>query len=385
MRLYFPPSLTTPAHQPVPRPEEAVSDKGPSAGTKLEITISWTALFKIIAVVALVGLAITLGRLLGLIFLALLLSLALSKIVQVCIRWRWPRWIGVAIAAMAVFVFVAAAVGLALPAVANQGSALITRLPEVQKEIVEHLPASGPIRDAANKLLKSASFSDPQPLLDKFMAWGGAALQSFSEFLVILVIAIYFLIDGNRIFEWLIAFLPKHHRNKVRAAGPQIVEIVSLYVGGQFITSALCGAYAFIVLYFLHVPNAAVLAVLAAVVDILPVIGFFVFVIPAVAVAFTVSPVTAALAALLYGAYHLLEAYFIVPKVYGNQLKLSTLTVLIACMAGWLLAGVIGAIAILPVIASYPIIEKLWLSPHLEPDTVPKHLAIEKRAHPDAA
>jgi hypothetical protein len=101
----------------------------------------------------------------------------------------------------------------------------------------------------------------------------------------------------------------------------------------------LCGTYAYIVLYFLHVPNAVVLAVLAAVVDILPGIGFFLFVIPAVALSFTVSPTTATLAAVFYSAYHLLESYVIVPKVYGNQLKLSTLTVLIACMAGWLLAG----------------------------------------------
>jgi len=355
------------------------------AATTVRHTLAWSALFKIIALAALVCLVFVLGRLLALVFLALLLSLALSRIVSACTRRGLPSWIGVALSALSFLAIVAVFVSLLLPAIANQGSALIAHLPDVQKELIARLPSEGPIRDTANKVLESASFSDPQPLLQKFMSWGAAVLTSLSELLLVLVIAIYFLIDGHRIYRWLLAFLPPGHRAKVRTAVPEIVDIVSRFVGGQFITSTLCGSYAFAVLHLLHVPNAALLAVFAAIVDILPVVGFFVFIIPAVALAFTVSPLTAALSALLYGVYHLLEAYLIVPKVYGNQLKLSTLTVLLASMAGWMLAGVLGAIAILPVVASYPIIEKLWLQPHLEPDTVPKHDAIEDAAHPASA
>ncbi len=355
------------------------------ASTTTTHTLAWSALFKIVVVAALVCLVFLLGRLLALVFLALLLSIALSKIVSLCTRRGLPAWIGVALSALSFLAIIAVFFSLLLPAVANQGTALIAHLPDAQKELIGRLPSEGPIRDAANKLLESASFSDPQPLLQKFMSWGAAVLASLSELLLVLVIAIYFLIDGDRIYRWLLAFLSPRHRTKVRTAVPEIVEVVSGFVGGQFITSALCGTYAFAVLYFLHVPNAALLAVFAAIVDILPVIGFFLFIIPAVALAFTVSPLAAALSAILYGAYHLLEAYLIVPKVYGNQLKLSTLTVLLASMAGWLLAGVFGAIAILPVVASYPIIEKLWLHPHLEPDTVAKHVAIDKAAHPESA
>jgi predicted PurR-regulated permease PerM len=192
-----------------------------------------------------------------------------------------------------------------------------------------------------------------------------------------LVISIYLLIDGNRIFRWLLAFLPPQQRIKVRRASPRISKIVSRFIVGQWITSALAGVYAFLVLYLLHVPSAAILAVVAAIFDLLPILGFFLFVIPAVGMAFTISPMIGGLVALLYGAYHLLETYFIVPKVYGNQLKLSTLTVLLSCMAGWLLGGVVGAIAILPVVASYPVVEKTWLRPLLQKDTVSKHDQIE--------
>ncbi len=246
---------------------------------------------------------------LSLVFLALLLSIALSKIVRACTRHGLPSWVGVALSALSVLSIIAVFVSLLLPAIANQGTALLSHLPAVQKELIARLPSEGPIRDAANKLLESASFSDPQPLLQKFMSWGAAVLTSLSELLLVLVIAIYFLIDGERIYHWLLAFLPPRHRTKVRTAVPEIVEVVSRFVGGQFITSTLCGTYAFAVLYFLHIPNAALLAVFAAIVDVLPVIGFFLFIIPAVALSFTVSPLAAALSAIFYGAYHLLEAY----------------------------------------------------------------------------
>jgi predicted PurR-regulated permease PerM len=143
----------------------------------------------------------------------------------------------------------------------------------------------------------------------------------------------------------------------------------------------LCGLYAFIVLALFRVPNAGFLAIIAAIFDVLPLIGFFLFTIPAMAMALTVSPGTALLVGVFYGAYHLVENYFIVPKVYGNRLRLSTLTVLISCLAAGMIAGVIGVIIVLPAVASYPVLERYWLRPHLEPDTVQKHVAIDVEEH----
>jgi predicted PurR-regulated permease PerM len=188
--------------------------------------------------------------------------------------------------------------------------------------------------------------------------------------------------DGERVYQWLLAFLPEVHRRKVGQASVEIAEVVSSYMLGQLITSLLCGVYAFTILSVLHVPNATLLAVIAGVFDILPLIGFFLAIIPALIVAASISPATAGLVFILYGTYHLIENYFIVPKVYGNRLRLSTLTVLVSCMAAGLVAGVVGAIAILPIVASYPIIERIWLGRHLEADTVAKHDWIDAEEHP---
>lgn len=140
-------------------------------------------------------------------------------------------------------------------------------------------------------------------------------------------------------------------------------------------------AYVFGMRKLLHVPDALLLAALAGIFDVLPIIGFFLAVLPAAAVALAVAPGTAFLVFALYLAYHLVENYFIVPKIYRDRLRLSTLTVLVSCLAGALLAGVTGAIAILPIVASYPIIERVWLRPLLESDTVATHEAIDEHEH----
>ena len=350
-------------------------------GSALELTVSWATLLKILVAVLFAFMALQLWPLVQLLFLGLLIAITFWPVLRWTAAHGWPKWSGVMIAAVLLIGFVVFCCGVLIPAMGNQATGLIKNLPAFKENFLAKLPGDGPIRGAAARLMDAPSFSDPDPLLKSFLAWGSVAFEALAEFLVVLMVAIYFVTDGARVFQWLLAFLPVVHRRKVAVAAPEIAEVVSSYMAGQLMTSLICGFYVFGMLTLLHVPDALLLAVLAGIFDVLPIIGFFLAVLPATAVALTVAPGTAFLVVALYLAYHLIENYFIVPKVYGNRLRLSTLTVLVSCLAGALLAGVIGAIAILPIVASYPIIERIWLRPLLEPDTVEKHEAIDEREH----
>ena len=107
----------------------------------------------------------------------------------------------------------------------------------------------------------------------------------------------------------------------------------------------------FVALWLLHVPAALLLALLAGVCDFVPVLGFAVSSVPAVLLALTVSAGTAIAVAAVYIGYHLAENYFIGPRVYGGQLRLSNLAVLLAFAVGAELGGVVGALLALPVAA----------------------------------
>jgi len=359
-------------------------ERSASSRSEIEFTVSWRTILKVLVAALLAFVAVRLWPLIELLVIALLIAITLFPLLQWTRRRRWPDWTGVLLCALLLFTAVVLFAAVLVPTVGNQAANLIKRLPDVQRDVIERLPASDMLRDAVNKALESASFSNPEPLMKQFLSWGSVVLKGVTELLIVLVVAVYLVADGERVYRWLLAFFPEKHRKKAATASVEIAGVVSSYMIGQLITSLLCGTYAFIILQLLHVPNAALLAVIAGVFDILPLIGFFLSIIPAMIVALSVSTVTALSVFVLYGAYHLVENYFIVPKVYGNRLRLSTLTVLVSCMAAGLLAGVIGAIAILPIVASYPIIERIWLKRRLEPDTVAKHEQIDAEEHPKA-
>ncbi len=72
--------------------------------------------------------------------------------------------------------------------------------------------------------------------------------------------------------------------------------------------------------------------------------------------------------------FNAVENYFIAPKIYGRELELSKLAVLIAVAVGGQLGGVMGALLALPIAAIYPTIERIWLrGSALSADTVDIH------------
>src|SRR5512132_3190531 len=82
----------------------------------------------------------------------------------------------------------------------------------------------------------------------------------------------------------------------------------------------------------------------------------------------------------IYGGYHFLENYFIEPRIYGGRLRLSNVAVLVAFAVGAELGGVVGALLAMPIAATYPTIEKLWLRDQLGDDVVAEHEAVRRRA-----
>jgi predicted PurR-regulated permease PerM len=194
---------------------------------------------------------------------------------------------------------------------------------------------------------------------------------------VALVLAVYFLLDGRRTFEWLMAFAPASMRAKVRETADGAREAIAAYMRGNLFTSALSAVATWIVLLVLDVPAALLLGVLAGVCDLLPVIGIFLSAGPAILLALTVSPTAAIVVAAFFVAYNLVENYYIQPKVYGRAMQLSDLAVIGAFLVGAELGGVLGALVALPFAAMYPVIERVWLRDTARDDLPRTHERIE--------
>lgn len=253
----------------------------------------------------------------------------------------------------------------------EQFSVVAKKLPESQATLLKNIPG-GIGQQVIKSLIQSPAISS-----EHVVSAGQHFLGTVSDLVFIVAMALYLASDGKRTFMWIRAFFSPVLRRKIDMTAKEGSEIIVAYVLGQVVTSVLCGVFVFIVLSLLHVPAALVLAVMAAAFDILPMLGFFLFTIPAVLFALTVSSSAAITLLILYVIYHFLENYIIVPKIYGKRLRLSELVVLISVLAGACLAGIPGAILILPLVAVYPAFERIWLADYIGRDVVDKHEAVE--------
>ncbi|HEY2797453.1 MAG TPA: AI-2E family transporter [Thermoanaerobaculia bacterium] len=316
-----------------------------------------------------------------LLLISLVLAVTLWPLVDRLERRGLSRSVSVGLVACGMLAVIALFLFLVLPALANQTIELATNLGAYRRNVQTRLNPDHPLlARLMAEVFDLPSAPEVVHSLKRPLALGQVVLEFSIAAILVLVLSLYLLLDGKRTYAWLLAYVPRRHRQKMAETVPAVSDVVEAYVQGQLLTSLLYGSFAFMVLTFFRVPSAIPLAVLAAVCDVLPILGVIVSTIPAALFALAVSPFAAAAVTALYLLYHALENYVIVPRVYGRSLRLSPLVVLIALIVGGSLYGVLGAVLILPLFAAYPIIEKIWLGDYLSDEVVADHAELAEAA-----
>jgi predicted PurR-regulated permease PerM len=338
----------------------------------VRLEIAWKTIIRVLAGILLAVVAVKLWPVFKLLIVSILLAVPLYRLVLWLCSKGWPRWAGLLVASLAL---VSAAVGLAAiigPLAFKQASNFAKQFPKYREQLIAHVP-SGQLRNTLERVSNFNNGANFQQLTEKAFVALTATLAGVLDVVLVMALTIYLMVDGRRALQWLVAFFPRDQQPRVTRGLQNIGDRVVSYVVGQSIVSGLFATYAGIVLSILHVPVAILLAILAGALDVIPVIGISVSLILAGTAALAVSTTTALLVVAFYAAYHVAENYFILPRVYGNKLRLSGLAVIVSMLAGGFLAGVVGAVAALPLVAAYPALEQLWLREELEPEVVKDH------------
>jgi putative heme transporter len=313
--------------------------------------------------------------------IAILLAVTLNPAVEWLERKRFARSVSVIVIAGVALGLVALFVVFLLPPLTAQMTHLFQDGPAFRARILDRIPARYPAVHAMILALFDWSSSlKTITVFERSFAWGQSAATGLVTTAIVLVLTLYLLLDGKSLYAWLLAFVPRTYRDKVATTMDEVSDVIHAYVSGQLLVAVLFALFTAGLLTILGVPAAVPLAVIAGVCDIIPVLGILLATVPAVLLGLTVSPGTAALVAVAYLGYHLAETYFILPRIYGNKLKISTLSVLLALLVGGRLQGIIGAVLVLPLVAAYPIIERHWLSGFLRSRVLTDHEALAKAA-----
>jgi predicted PurR-regulated permease PerM len=347
-----------------------------SARMHRNVRVPWATLVKILAAVVAGWAIVRLWPSVQLFLISVLLAVALSPIVGGLERRGVGHGIAVSLLALAIVLILAAFCFFVLPPLMEQVSDLWKNLPHFRNVVAKHLEGGGLPSRIILPLLDLPRSPEFDARLAKPLIWGPKALEVLAGLLIAVVLSLYLLFDGRKVVAWLLAYVPRAHRRRMRNMVPEVFDVVQAFTTGQMLISALFSVFTFIVLTALDVPAALPLALFAGLCDVIPVAGISVATVAASLCALTVSPSVALMVFSIYVCYHLFEAYILVPRLYGNRLKLSTLTVLLAILAGGTLGGVIGAVLALPIVAAYPVIEKHWLDDYLHPDALEDHRAL---------
>lgn len=373
--------------EPVPKrpngaPRRGTSPPDPEAAlTVVQLHVPITTIVKVLVTALVVWAALKLLPEFLFFLLALLLAISIAPLVAKLERRGLSRSLAVILVTLVTVGTLVAFVVLVGPPLVSQLMALIQHFPEYQKRIENRIDPSHPmVKRVVQQIFAIPASPEIASSLKRPLAWGEAAVAGVTVAVLVLTLTLYLVADGKRTYAWLLAYVPRRHRRKMAQTIPEVSEVVMGYVQGQALTSLLYGIFSLVVLTAFHVPAAVPLAFLSAICDILPVIGLIASAVPAVLLAMTVSPVAAVSVLALYLVYHLLENTVIIPRVYGRRLRLSTLAVMIALVIGGQLYGILGAILVLPFVAAYPIIERIWLHEYLSDEVVTDHQALEAAA-----
>lgn len=301
--------------------------------------------------------------------MASLLALLLNPLAQLFMRAHVPRAVGVPVLYLALLSVVGVIVAIGLPPLFRQAQGLVERAPEWAATINHDLPSYQAY------LERHGIFVDLVGLVDSAVRWlGGASLQSvgrlfnlgvglagsLASLLLVLIVSFYMLIDGRRIIASLARLFPTDDV-VARVYFDGLQTSFTRFVKGQAILAMSVGLAAGLGVWILGWdvvgiwPEGAQYALLfgfwAGVTEVIPYVGPWVGALPPVILALFHSPITAVWVAVVFWLIQLLENHILVPNIMGASVGVHPLVVIFALLAGAEVGGILGMLAVLPLLA----------------------------------
>jgi predicted PurR-regulated permease PerM len=325
----------------------------------LRVGAAWS--WRLVAVVIAAGLFVwLLGRISLLVVPLMLAGLLASLLSPVCIwlrEYRVPKAAAVTITLLGFFAFLAATLTLAGRTMASG----VAELWDEARRVVEKVEAwlsSGPLQLSEDQLrsyirdLVDAVQNNSGSIVSGALSFGSSAGHFAAGALLTVFALIFFVIDGSRIWSFVVGLAPVRARAAVDGAGRRGWESMSSYVRVQllvaFVDAVGIGAGAAII----GVPLALPLTVLVFIGSFIPVVGATFTGIIAVLLALVANGWVNALVMLaIVLAVQQLEGHFLQPLIMGRAVRLHPLAVVLAVAGGSVTAGIAGALFSVPLLA----------------------------------
>jgi predicted PurR-regulated permease PerM len=202
----------------------------------------------------------------------------------------------------------------------------------------------------------------------KVLGLSGVALSVAKGVVSIVVAALtiafmtfFMLLEGPTWVDRFYGLMSERSEQRWRKVGGDIYRTVGGYVTGNLLISLIAGGLTTLVLLIMGVPYAVALGLIVAILDLIPLAGATIAAILIGAVAFLHSIPAGIVVVVFFVVYQQVENHILQPIIYGRTVQLSPLAVLISILVGAELAGILGALAAIPVAGSIQVLILDWL------------------------
>jgi predicted PurR-regulated permease PerM len=357
--------------EPLDPPVEDEADDSPygEPGPPLEHTPFYVGLLGGLGIAVAYWLAtrfFQIGSVLVLVVVAMFLAAGLNPIVEYFMRRGLKRPWALLVVIAGVLLTLALFVLAIVPVVTDQVTTITDNAPGWLDQLshnrqIQDLNEQYDIVDKAKEYITSGDLAKA--------AFGGAlnaglkVLSLLGNVFVVIVLTLYFLASLPTMKHALYQLAPASRRDRVSKLGDQIVRGIGGYVSGAFVVAMCAGVSTLVFLVVVGMAEYAVaLALVVAILDVIPMIGATLGAIIVCAIAFATDVKVGIAAVVFYIAYQQVENYIIYPRVMSRSVEIPGALTVIAALIGAALLGVVGALLAIPTAAAVLlIVREVWV------------------------
>ena len=185
---------------------------------------------------------------------------------------------------------------------------------------------------------------------------GLTALTTLLQLLLTFIVAFLLALDAAAIKRVLRRFVPNDYRTDFDQIWRRIRKMLYAYVRGQLIIAGLIGILSGLACWVFGLADPVALGLIAGITALVPYVGPFVGAVPAILVGLAAAPIKALLIAIAYFVISNVILNFVYPKVMGDAVRLPPVLVIVAFIAGFSWAGILGMFVAVPLAATLRIL-----------------------------
>lgn len=305
---------------------------------------------------------------------ALFISLGLDPAVSWLEKKKFPRWAAILTVLVAVVGVLTGVVFAIVPIIVDQVAKLSKAIPDLVKSVNTSTFLADIQRQfpglKVNEIVASITDylgGNLTTITTTLIQSGLAVVSGLFGGLIILILSLYFTASLHSIKRAMYQLVPATKRERFADLTEQITTAVGRFVIGQAALALCNGVLSFIFLSIIGAPFPALLALIAFLLSLIPLVGTIsgsvIIVLTCLVPGIGSSPLTALVAAIYYLVYMQVEAYLLSPNIMNRAVSVPGAVVVVAALAGGQLLGILGALIAIPVAASVIMIVKQVVIP----------------------